>query len=132
MITFFIVLMVAVVLTTRLHAAFVAPKPKDQRGWWWQITHHISGFIAYPCFVLECMLSDFKRSGLITATLWLLVFGTGISRLPNYLHSTPNAGTIQQAAAIIVIGSIAWFVFGYIILAVLQELEKPYPFADPF
>lgn len=130
MITWILLLLVVVTITTRLHASFVAPRPKGTL--WWQVSHHLRGLVGYPCFIMECMVDDFKRSGIMSIAGWLIVFFSGFYFLPSNVPRFPNAGEMETTAFILGAGSVGWFFAGYFAFAMLQSIEDPYSLADQF
>ena len=124
MVLWFVILFVLVQATSALHAVRVAPAPKKDRTLWWYVSHHILGTVAYPCEIMECLVKDFGRAGLLAVAGYLIVAGSWIVWGP--------VGTSEIRSLVFFGGTFTWFVGGYVILAFLQELSGPYPFAGPF
>lgn len=118
-------LLIVVAVTAQAHGVYVAPKPKNQRTFWWWIAHYFRGFVAYPCFILECLVCDIRRSGVISLAGWFVLAGLWIALKP----ISPYPFSLL---AIFFLGSAFWFIAGYFILSILQEMQNPYPFADQF
>lgn len=127
--TFTFIVLLCVTITTRIHASFVAPTPRNERTWKWQLFHHVLGLINYPCMIAECCLISFKKAGIPALLGVAIVFVAGMVLLPPMISpANPDLGDFKPFT--LVLGIIGWGIGGYIAMAVIKIVEDPDSIAD--